>query len=171
MGREIRHVIPNWDHPMKTEYNVFRRQEETFYQPMYDRSYREAAETWRKKFAEWEASERQKYFQETGEDYEYWDWNGQPPDKNYYRPDWKPDEVTWIQVYETVSEGTPVSPPFATREELIDYLVENGDFWDQKRGDGGWTRENATAFVGRGFAMSMMVNTATGEIKTARDGA
>jgi hypothetical protein len=77
---------------------------------------------------------------------------------------------TWFQVYETVSEGTPVTPPFATKEELVDYLVANGDFWDQHRGDGGWSRENAEAFVGAGFAMSLVVNTATGTIKAPRDG-
>jgi hypothetical protein len=107
--------------------------EEESYQPLYDRPYRQAAEEWRKGFAEWEAGERQQYFQESGQDYEYWDYNGMPPDKEYYRPDWKPEDMTWIQVYETVSEGTPVTPPFATREELVDYLVNNGDFWDQSR--------------------------------------
>ena len=30
------------------------------------------------------------------------------------------------QVWETVSGGSPVTPVFASAEELIDYLVENG---------------------------------------------
>jgi hypothetical protein len=64
----------------------------------------------------------------------------------------------WWQVYETVSEGTPVTPPFATKEELIEYLVEHGDFWDQRNRhdyrcyvDPGcyppWSRKAATTFV------------------------
>jgi len=171
MGREIRRVIPNWEHPMQTKFNPFTMKAETCYQPLYDHSYREAAAEWRKEFAEWEAGERQKYFEDNGEDYEYWDYNGMPPDKEYYRPDWKPEEMTWFQVYETVSEGTPVTPPFATKDELINYLIKNGDFWDQQRGDGGWLRENAEAFIERGFAMSLVVNTATGEVKAPRDGA
>ena len=58
-------------------------------------------------------------------------------------------------MYETVSEGTPVTPPFATKEELVEYLIEHGDFWDQKRRKEGntimpcdpWTREQAETFV------------------------
>jgi hypothetical protein len=69
-------------------------------------------------------------------------------------------------MYETVSEGTPVSPVFATNIELVDYLCEHGDFWDQKRRSDKserfgfhmpcdpWTRQNAEAFVNSGFAMS-----------------
>lgn len=171
MGREIRRVIPNWKHPMRERFNLLKVKNETSYQPLYNRSYREASEEWRKEFYEWENGERAMYLAKNGEDYEYWDYSGMPPDKEYYRPDWKPEEMTWFQVYETVSEGTPVTPPFATRDELVYYLVNNGDFWDQQRGDGGWSRESAESFVGTGWAPSMIVNTATGEIKTARDGA
>lgn len=92
-----------------------------------------------------------------------------------YRPDWKPEEATWFQMYETVSEGTPVTPPFETREELVEYLVANGCFWDQKRRARGlsgdwmrcspWTREEATKFVfGDGWMPSMTVQ--NGEINT-----
>lgn len=149
MGREIRRVVPNWEHPKRTKFNPFKMREEESYQPLYDRSYREAAQTWREEFAAWESGERQAYFAEKGVDYEFWDYDGMPPDKEYYRPDWKPEEMTWFQVYETVSEGTPVTPPFATKEELIDYLAANGDFWDQDRGDGAWKRENAEDFIQR----------------------
>jgi len=170
MGREIRRVIPNWEHPKKEYPNHRTRRMEEGYQPLYDESYREAAAEWRKGFAGWEGGERAAHFAEKGEDYEFWDWDGMPPDKDYYRPEWKPEEMTWFQVYETVSEGTPVTPPFATKEELVDYLVANGDFWDQRRGDGGWSRDNAESFVGLGYAPSLVVNTVTGEIKSPRDG-
>ncbi len=93
------------------------------------------------------------------------EWHGSPPNVDYYRPDWKEEEMTWFQMYETVSEGTPVSPAFATPQELVDYLVANGDFWDQKRrqeGRGGmpcapWTQEQAEKFVyGHGWMPSMV---------------
>jgi len=76
------------------------------------------------------------------------------------------------QVWETVSEGSPVTPVLPTREALIDYLVEYGDLWDQKC-DGGWKRENAERFVSSGFAPSLVVNVSvTGaEILSPRDGA
>lgn len=80
---------------------------------------------------------------------------GTPPDPTYYRP-WRDEEATWFQVWETVSEGTPVTPPFATREELVDYLVKN-DFWDQRRGNGGYSRKQAEAFVSAGWAPSMVM--------------
>lgn len=70
---------------------------------------------------------------------------------------WKPTDPPageWWQVWETVSEGSPVTPAFATDAELIDYLVAEGDAWTQGRGDGGWTLENAVAFVSAGWAMS-----------------
>jgi len=61
------------------------------------------------------------------------------------------------QVWQTVSEGAPVSPVFATAEELIDYLVEGGDEWDRKRGEGGCSREAAESFVkGSGWVPSMV---------------
>lgn len=85
--------------------------------------------------------------------------------------DWTPTEPPigdWWQVWETVSEGSPVTPAFATREELIDYLVANGDAWDQKRGDGGWSRENAESFVGDGWAPSLIG--AAGSLHAPRDG-
>lgn len=76
------------------------------------------------------------------------------------------------QVWETVSEGSPVTPVFATREALIDYLVEGGDAWDQRRGNGGWTRENAESFVGKGWAPSAigMVSAEGVRMHEPRDG-
>lgn len=73
------------------------------------------------------------------------------------RDEWKCTEPPiggWWQVWETVSEGSPVTPAFATDIELIAYLVVRGDAWDQKRGDGGWTRNNAESFVKSGWSMS-----------------
>lgn len=82
-----------------------------------------------------------------------------------------PDGLWW-QVWETVSEGSPVTPAFATDVELVDYLVTNGDAWDQSRGDGGWKRENAEKFVGVGWAPSAMVVSGPEGMtfKTVRDG-
>jgi hypothetical protein len=52
------------------------------------------------------------------------------------------------QIWETVSEGSPVTRVFATREELIEHLVEGGDAQDRKGGRGGWSREYAERVVG-----------------------
>ena len=71
------------------------------------------------------------------------------------------EEATWFQLWETVSEGTPVSPPFATKEELAEHLAKHGDDWDKSRGHGGWGIERARAFVDSGWAPSLMVSNGT----------
>ncbi len=59
----------------------------------------------------------------------------------------------WWQVWENVSEGSPITPAFATKEELVDYLVNYGE-----QGSGEvWRREAAEKFVGVGHAFSMVV--------------
>jgi len=165
MGREIRMVPPNWEHPKKWEHNPRKGWREVHI-PMYDRPYRPALEEWFDGWQKWERGEYPSYTSDDCKGDPYWEYTGGPPQPEYYRPDWKPEEMTWYQVYQTVSEGTPVTPPFATKEELIDYLVENGDFWDQERRKDGdsimrctpWPREEAEAFVnGPGWAPSMVI--------------
>lgn len=163
MGREVRMVPPNWDHPKQEGWTDGRLQ------PMFDQTYESAAADWKAEFAKWEAGERPSYCSDESKNLEYWEYNGAPPDRPYYRP-WRDEDATWVQVWETVSEGTPVTPPFATKAELVDYLVANGDFWDQKRwaenrwnyreehGKPGWDRAAAEKFVGDGWAPSLMVN-------------
>jgi hypothetical protein len=167
MGREIRMVPPNWQHP-ETE-DAYGR---TRLQPMFDSNYASAKAEWLSELAKWEAGERPSHFDasEYPSDYSYWEWESNPPSRAYYRP-WADDDATWFQLWETVSEGTPVSPPFATRQELADYLAENGDFWDQKRclepgwerlfggvpGKSGWGKQRAEAFVNVGWAPSMIM--------------
>ena len=146
MGREIRMVPPNWQHP---------KDERGHDKPMHDQNFADAATEWKREFAEWESGKRPDYCDGDSKLLEFWEWHGQPPDRDYYRP-WKDEEATWFQVWQTVSEGSPVTPPFATKQELVEYLVTHGDYWDQKRGDGGWKRESAEAFVGVGWAPSMM---------------
>lgn len=44
MGREIRRVIANWEHPKETKFNPFKRIDETGYKSLYDESYISALE-------------------------------------------------------------------------------------------------------------------------------
>jgi hypothetical protein len=156
MGREIRMVPPNWKHPKQQD------QYDGRLQPMFDEDFETAVAKWKAEFAKWESGERPDYCSEENNNLEYWEWENGPPDRAYYRP-WKDEEATWFQVWETVSEGTPVTPPFETRAELVNYLVANGDFWDQKRGDPAWDRKAAESFINAGYAPSMVVEvTATG---------
>lgn len=152
MGREIRMVPPNWQHP---------KNDRGHEQPMHDQNFADEFARWladfdRIRVGNLTALERECYAEPGMNPLAEWLRDeGSPPDPAYYRP-WSDEEATWFQVWETVSEGTPVTPPFATREELVDYLVKNGDFWDQKCGHGGYSREQAEAFVNAGWAPSMV---------------
>ena len=173
MGREIRKVPPNWQHPMVDKPNHWRGVMVKAYQPLYDRPFGPAMREWIAQWDAWERGERPDYCTEEDRELPFWEWDGKPPDPEYYRPAWKDGEATWFQVYETVSEGTPVSPPFATQQEIVDYLVANGDFWDQQRRAEGysympcapWKRSDAEAFVfGGGSTPSLVV--ADGKVMT-----
>lgn len=64
------------------------------------------------------------------------------------------------QLWETVSEGSPVSPVFATPEELADWLVTPGNDDSVTRGT---TREQWLKFIrGPGLAPSMVYTPETG---------
>lgn len=123
MGREIRRVPADWEHPKVKKFDYRTMREVEILQPLFDRCF---------------------------------------------------EEPTHYQVYETVSEGTPVTPHFATKAELIDYLVEHGDAWDELRtkegrqASAGWNRDAATDFVEREWAPSMIIT--GGTIYTPKDG-
>lgn len=168
MGREIRRVPPNWEHPRYTAEHSGDHVRAGQYIPMYDQSFNAAAREWLDKAIAWDNGTDPAAAQYKARHPFYWQWDGDPPDEQSYRPEFT-EEPTWVQVYETVSEGTPVTPPFATEEELIEYLVAHGDFWDEKRGNGGRSREAATAFVKNGLAPSMIV--AAGKVYDSIDSA
>ena len=181
MGREVRRVPPNWDHPSrKPECDPYRH---GGFQPMHDEHIQDALSRWLAEFDRVRRGDLSDF------EREYCSGDGglavwiqefeQPPDPNYCRP-WRDDEATWWQVWETVSEGTPVTPPFATQAELVDYLVEHGDFWQQKRwaegdtfmqpGPPGYSRKAAEAFVmGSGWVPSMIVVRSGGDV-TVKEG-
>ena len=96
MGREIRRVPKNWEHP---------KDEEGYYLPMYEM-------------------------------------------------DFDKEEMVCFQVYETSSAGTPTTPVFQTKDELIEYLIEYGEFGS----DHGYTKEQAQTFVNEGWIPSGVIH-------------
>jgi len=141
-------VPANWAHPKYTEDTATRRENIGQYIPLHD-NHAEALERFAKDIAEKGLKEAIDY------------WGGGPQSETHAQYEGK--SLDWWQAYETVSEGTPVSPAFATPEELIEYLVANGDFRDQarrERGSGtkqGYSLAAAEAFVRGGLAPSMIV--------------
>ena len=119
MGRKIRRVPKGWQHP----------RDERGHKPLYDKDYDSAALEWLSEFREFysdaNAEERKRIEQEHGIKF-FWDWHGMPPNEKYYRPAWAAEEMTHYQAYETVSEGTPISPVFETLDELKSFLLAEG---------------------------------------------
>jgi hypothetical protein len=157
MGFEIRMVPPHWQWGAPNT------------QPMYDRRFEDVVKEWKEGFLAWEAGTkfRPENLREDGSTMEYWEAERNPPgDRAYYRP-WKDEEATWFQVWETVSEGTPVTPAFHSRGELAEFLSKFGTAWD----DGPWGWDRATAFCkeGEGWAPSGLINMGTGEVVKSRD--
>ncbi len=166
MGREIRRVPVYWEHPKDELGN---------YKPMCDKDIETAGREWLDNCIAWDNGTHEDIIDDPELKMLYpffWMLYGDPPDEKTNRQKFE-SEPTWFQVYETVSEGTPVTPPFSTEQKLIDYLVEYGDFWDQARGDGGWSRIKAEKFVNSKLAPSFMVTISENgiDMKAARDGA
>ena len=165
MGRELRSVPMGWAHPKEQAPNWLTGIMEEHYRPLYDRDLETAMDDWLEEYERWKASELAATIQEhpnygysVDEPYRsFCDYNGAPPDPDRYRPRWADDAVMGYAIYETVSEGTPVTPTFATKEELIAYLTANGDFWDQSRGDGPYSQKAAENLVNGGWAPSLIV--------------
>lgn len=153
MGREIRRVPADWEHPRYTKDDAPYTNRIGEFIPLYDEDYESAADEWMAQYALWQ--EGKHGYQPCDSKY-FWEYDSPPSQDSYRARKWSEAEATHYQMYETVSEGTPVSPVCASPQELVEYLIANGDYWDQKRGHGGWHRASAEGFVRTGFAMSMM---------------
>lgn len=161
MGREIRRVPVNWHHPKSIDYDG--------YQPLRD-DYIGSMAYWKKDVNEFithmtEVIKKGKTriyntnYTNPKSVYDYLTEDNilAPPNIDQFMP-----SGPWYQLYENVSEGTPLSPPFKTKPELVKWLSINKDFWDHK-----WTPEQAAAMVKSGYAPSGIM--ANGKIYTAEE--
>lgn len=124
MGRECRRVAPDWE-PERNEYG--------HYVSLFDGGdFAENHAEWVKHKAKWQAGKRWHYglmewvpIEEKYAGMSYEDFDGECPDPDHYMPQWTPEEATHYRMFETVSEGSPVSPAFATPEELAQWCADN----------------------------------------------
>ncbi len=147
MGREIRQVPANWEHP---------KDDKGRYVPINDEDYETVITEWIRDHNLWMIGKHPDQIEdsEAMAKYEYYaEWYGDAPGVEYYHPKWTDEERTHYQVYETVTEGTPVTPSFKTKAELINYLVEHGTYWDTK----GYNREIAERFAEQERVPSMIM--------------
>lgn len=157
MGCEIRRVPPNWEHPKDGEGQ---------YMPLLDEDFESAMHRWWEQAHAWAASEAcmQEAIEWFGNsDTEmayvranplraYAEWHNEPPRPDYYRAVFG-EEPTAYQVYERISEGTPLSPVCLTRNELMTWLTSpqvdlQGDPWDAM------SRRDAERFIEQGSGLS-----------------
>ena len=142
MGREIRRVPKGWEHP---------KNEKGYFTPIYNEYYLDAFNEWIAEHNEWLSGTHPDQLglsEDTKGCRFYAQWNGNPPDVNYYLTEkWEDKDLTCFQIYENVSEGTPVSPLFNSLDELITFLTENG-----------YSREQATKFAKSSYAPSFSIN-------------
>lgn len=124
MGREIRRVPKDWEHP---------KREDGDYIPLEKGPFSKVLSDWREDRDQWEKGLRRRWgFGDNPDtwipiegDMEFDDWVGGLPSPEEYMPEFAPGAATHLMMYEDCSEGTPISPAFATSEELARWLADN----------------------------------------------
>jgi len=158
MSREVRRVPADWQHPKHWTDGM--RGPEERYKPLFPgEDYQPRVNEWDEECAKWKRSEFPEYADEEDRKMTYGQWAGQRPHKDDYMPDWPADQCTHLMMYECASEGTPISPAFATPEELAEWLVDNNAsaFGGSAGSYEGWLR-----VANGGYAPSMIFSSATG---------
>lgn len=158
MGREVRRVPADWQHP---------KDKDGRYIPLHGRSYAKDAADWDEEYEQW-----QKGFRRSFADGEKWkpkegdeigmafsEWTGHRPSPTEYMPDWPEEQRTHLMMYEDTSEGTPISPAFKTPEELARWLA---DHKASAFGNSTATYEQWLATIGDGYAIGMVYDNAKG---------
>jgi len=115
MGREVRKVPADWEHPKVRGSHV----------PLFDH-YRTAVSDWDEHAAEFDRGEgfyHEHGYARPGDTYA--DHECDRPEPSDYMPDWPDGERTHFMMYEDTSEGTPISPAFESGEELARWLADN----------------------------------------------
>jgi hypothetical protein len=124
MGREVRRVPADWQHPKKQMFD-HRGQWVERYEALHGGNWAEDAKRWDDAREKWERGEFPDYASEENKALPFDQWDSQRPYSGDYMPQWPESERTHLMMYETTSEGTPISPAFATPEELARWLADN----------------------------------------------
>ena len=131
MSRDVRMVPKNWNHP---------KNERGRYIPLLDGDFENKIKEWNEGKEEWDSGIFPDYASEESRTQSYEEWAGRVPNPDHYMPKFKDEIATHYMMYETTSEGTPISPAFETKEELAKWLYENNTsaFGGQTASYEGW---------------------------------
>jgi len=123
MGREVRRVPKYWEHP-KCASGIFIA--------LFDGSnFTKDLQEWDEGAEKWAQGLRDDWdcgwipLGDGEKDMAFAEWYGDRPSAEDYMPEWPEEELTHLMMYETVTEGTPISPAFKTPEELARWLADN----------------------------------------------
>ena len=152
MSREVRKVPADWAHPKHINGS---------YKALFDSDFDANAADWDKGQKEWLDGIYPDYVSEDSKQMSYSEWAGDRPKREDYMPSWSDSEKTHLMMYETTSEGTPISPAFKTPEELARWLFENNAsaFGKSTASYEAWLR-----VAKGGYAVSAVYTPATGLI-------
>jgi len=108
LSREVRCVPMDYNPP---------QDERGHWCPVLDKHYEPALRKWQEGKRRWESGEDPKAVEYP--QYSWEEWSGEAPDPDYYYPGeaWPADAVMGIRMYESVSEGTPISATYPDTAE------------------------------------------------------
>ena len=165
MGVELRRVPADWKHPTDHDYSISRYESKLAYLPPKGEAWRRLHdEDWGMAMREWWASRIKRTLSRW-----FWYWpsvlgwadppssvrwrdldDDKPPEYWSHRPRWKRGSQTHYQLYETVSEGTPLSPVCASIDELVMWCAAQKPPKEVWVGCGGMTEADWRRFFERG---------------------
>lgn len=152
MGREVRMVPADWQHPKNSKGE---------YIPLFKSGCANEQREWDEGLALWLQGLRDDYKGNTESHdqrrdiYGWTAYAGRRPAAEDYMPDWPRERRTHFMMYENTSEGTPLSPAFLTPEELARWLADTGA--NAFAGETA-TYEQWLATVSSGWALSLQIS-------------
>jgi len=127
-------VPPEWQHPTEWGKDWRTGRLALRFKPLFDGGYAAAVSEWDTAAAQFDAGFVKSYAEPPAPQWEarrpdqdgaYADYAGPRPEQSDYMPEFPAGTATHFMMYETTSEGTPISPAFATPEELARWLADN----------------------------------------------
>jgi hypothetical protein len=167
MSREARRVPANWQHPT-------RNSTPGRFIPLYEGGVEAPLARWEAENAAWEAGTHpdQLQYKDDTAGRAFAEWYGDRPKAEQYMPAWPEGTATHWQMYETTTEGTPISPIMESPEALARWLADNGAsaFADQRA-----TYEQWLATITRGgsrgsFGVDLHTGNLTSGVALAAEG-
>lgn len=177
MSTELRRVPADWEHPIEPDYTRYEHKLAYTpgigfkWRPLLDRDWASAERAWWRERISEALARAVCYLPSllglieppTCVLYPWTAEDNPRPSYETYRPRWSKRERTHFQLYEDVSEGTPITPVFATIAEMVEWCAaQTREVWV---GTQGMTREEWQRFFERGgYSISAVYTSETGVV-------